>query len=67
MKTQVQPVRLNPAKAAGESTLVKSTALMTFRFLRSAIEAAKTVPGLVEQAAADVRDAWEESNPSPKL
>ncbi|MBK6357126.1 MAG: hypothetical protein IPF44_10565 [Betaproteobacteria bacterium] len=62
MKTIVQPVRLTPANAEGESRLIKSTALMAFRFLRTTIEAAKTVPGIVAEAASDVREAWEESS-----
>jgi hypothetical protein len=66
MKTHVQPVPLTPVATTSESRLVKSAALMTFRFLRSAIDAAKTVPGIVSEAASDVRDAWEESNSSPK-
>jgi len=66
MKTHVQPVPLTPVATTSESRLVKSAALMTFRFLRSAIDAAKTVPGIVSEAASDVREAWEESNSSPK-
>lgn len=66
MKTHVQPIPLTPVATTSESRLVKSAALMTFRFLRSAIDAAKTVPGIVSEAASDVRDAWEESNTSPK-
>ena len=66
MKTHVQPVPLTPVATTSESRLVKSAALMTFRFLRSAIDAAKTVPGIVSEAASDVREAWEESNTSPK-
>ena len=66
MKTHVQPIPLTPVATTSESRLVKSAALITFRFLRSAIDAAKTVPGIVSEAASDVRDAWEESNTSPK-
>ncbi len=66
MKTHVQPIPLTPVATTSESRLVKSAALMTFRFLRSAIDAAKTVPGIVSEAASDVREAWEESNSSPK-
>ncbi len=66
MKTHVQPIPLTPVATTSESRLVKSAALMTFRFLRSAIDAAKTVPGIVSEAASDVREAWEESNTSPK-
>ena len=66
MKTHVQPIPLTPVATTSESRLVKSAALMTFRILRSAIDAAKTVPGIVSEAASDVREAWEESNTSPK-
>lgn len=66
MKTHVQPIPLTPVATTSESRLVKSAALITFRFLRSAIDAAMTVPGIVSEAASDVRDAWEESNTSPK-
>lgn len=62
MKTQVQPVPLTPADAESETRLIKSAALVTFRFVRATINAAKTVPGIVSQAASDVRDAWEESS-----
>ena len=62
MKTQVQPVPLTQADAESETRIVKSAALVTFRFVRATINAAKTVPGIVSQAASDVRDAWEESS-----
>ncbi|MEF8699081.1 MAG: hypothetical protein V5B32_03135 [Candidatus Accumulibacter sp. UW26] len=62
MKTQVQPVPLKPADAESETRIIKSAALVTFRFVRATINAAKTVPGIVSQAASDVRDAWEESS-----
>ena len=62
MKTQVQPVPFKPAEAESETRIIKSAALVTFRFVRATINAAKTVPGIVNQAASDVRDAWEESS-----
>ena len=62
----IERLPLTPVATTSESRLVKSAALMTFRFLRSAIDAAKTVPGIVSEAASDVREAWEESNTSPK-
>lgn len=62
MKTHVQPVPLKPVATEHESRIVKSAALVTFRLVRATIEAAKTVPGIVSQAASDVRDAWEESS-----
>jgi len=66
MKVHVQPIPLTPAKAESESRYIKTAALFTFRGLRAIVEAAKTVPCIVAEAASDVRDAWEESNPSPK-
>ncbi len=67
MKVHVQPIPLKPAKAESESRYIKTAALFTFRGLRAIVEAAKAVPAIVTEAASDVRDAWEESNPSPKL
>jgi hypothetical protein len=66
MKTHNQAIPLTPATSDGESRIIKTAALFTFRGLRAVIDAAKTVPGLVAEAASDVRDAWEESNNSPK-
>ena len=66
MKTHHQPIPLKPTKAASESRLVKTAALFTFRGLRALVDAAKTLPGIVAEAASDVRDAWEESNTAPK-
>jgi len=66
MKTHNQAIPLNPANIASESRLVKTAALFTFRGLRAIVDAAKTVPGIVAEAASDVRDAWEESNTAPK-
>ena len=66
MKTIVQPVRLSTVNAE-ESRLIKTAALFTFRGIRALVDAAKEVPGIVTQAASDVREAWEESNASPKL
>ena len=66
MKTHNQAIPLTPANSNGESRIIKTAALFTFRGLRAIVEAAKTVPGLVVDAASDVRDAWEESNSSPK-
>ena len=60
MKVHVQPIPLNPAKT--ESRLVKQGALMTFRALRALAVHARKAPGLIAQAATDVREAWEESS-----
>ena len=61
MKTHTQPVPLNPAQAESESRLVKAIALFAFRGVRTVIDTAKEVPGIVSQAATDVVEAWEES------
>ena len=67
MKTIVQPVALKPeASAMPERHVVKTVALFTFHGLRSLIDAAKEVPGIVTQAASDISEAWEESS-RPKL
>jgi len=66
MKTQNQAIPLTHAKSDGESRIIKTAALFTFRGLRAIVDAAKTVPAIVAEAASDVRDAWEESNTSPK-
>lgn len=66
MKTHNQAIPLNPTNAKSEARLVKTAALFTFRGLRALVDAAKTVPAIVAEAASDVRDAWEESNTSPK-
>jgi hypothetical protein len=66
MKVQSQPVSLNPAQTESESRLVKAIALFAFRGVRTVIDTAKEVPGLVSQAATDVVEAWEESR-GPKV
>lgn len=60
MKHHLQPVQLVSMSADGST--VKRGALATFKLLRSAMEQAKTVPGIVQQAATDIREAWEESS-----
>jgi hypothetical protein len=46
--------------------LVKRTALVAFRALRVVTNQARSVPGVLAQAADDVRDAWAESaRPNP--
>lgn len=55
----------NTAKPSG--TAVKSVALATFRFLRSASDQAQKLPGLIQQTSSDIADAWRESGqPDPK-
>jgi hypothetical protein len=59
MKVHTNAVRLsNPS--SGER-LVKRGALIAFRAMRVLTEQAKKTPGILAQASADVRDAWQES------
>jgi hypothetical protein len=60
MQVQVQPIRLSVAQPT--ERLVKRGALTFFRVVRSVVDHSKEVPGLLEQAAHDVRQAWEESS-----
>lgn len=60
MKTVSNPIPL--ATDSSKSRWVKSASLLLFRGLRAAAEAAMEVPGIVEQAVSDVREAWEESS-----
>lgn len=62
MKHTTQPIPLTPSIAADDDRPIKHGALAVFRLLRSGIEQAKTVPGLLQQAATDIREAWEESS-----
>ncbi len=59
MNIKTQAIQLsNPS--SGER-LVKRSALMAFRALRAITEQAKKAPGILAQASADVRDAWQET------
>ena len=62
MKVHVQPIALTPAAQQSSESIVKRSALSAFRLLRAAIGQASTVPGMLAQASADVRDAWQESS-----
>lgn len=62
MKHTVQPIPLVKAAAPDDSRLIKQGALTMFRLLRSGIEQAKELPGIVQQVATDIREAWEESS-----
>ena len=64
MAIKTQPVSLASLQTDNERP-VKSAALAAFRFVREMSVHAKRVPGLMTMAAADIRDAWEESA-SPK-
>ena len=62
MKIHVQPIALTPVRSSSSERLVKRGALTAFRLLHAACAQASTVPGLLAQASADVRDAWQESS-----
>lgn len=66
MKTHVNPIPLKAADTDDETHFVKSAALFTFGFVRSVIDAAAAVPGIVSQAASDIGEAWEESDKAGK-
>lgn len=59
----VQPIRLNADLTIAKSeSMIKTCARLTFRSLRSAVAYSKEVPGLIQQAKADIREAWEETS-----
>ena len=62
MKIHVQPIALTPVRSSSSERLVKRGALTAFRLLRAACAQASTVPGILAQASADVREAWQESS-----
>ena len=59
MQVHTQAIKLS-SQSSGDR-LVKRGALMAFRVLRVVTDQAKKAPGLLAQASADVRDAWQES------
>jgi hypothetical protein len=61
MKLQNQTIRLSNS-AADDSTVVKRTALTLFRVVRAAVDHSKVFPSIMQQAADDIRTAWEESS-----
>lgn len=61
MKHNLQPIPLNTDAVTTERP-VKRGALAAFRLLRAGLDQAKTVPGLLQKTAADIREAWEESS-----
>ena len=65
MKHTTKPIPLHPVTVKAEESVVKRSALSTFRLVRAAVAQARTVPAFVAQAASDVRQAWGESA-SPK-
>ena len=62
MKLSAQPVPLNTATTTSERRPIKQGALAAFRALRVGLEQAKTVPSILQQAAIDIHEAWEESS-----
>lgn len=60
MQVQVKPVSLATAQPTGR--IVKRGALSLFRVVRAVVDHSKEVPGILQQAAEDVRTAWEESS-----
>lgn len=61
MSIKTQPVTLTQVSAT-EHRVVKRCALGLFRLVRGAADQAQKVPGLLQQAAADVVQAWEETS-----
>jgi hypothetical protein len=64
MKVHTQAVQLSNPQP--EERLVKRGALLAFRALRAVTAQAKKTPGILAQASADVRSAWQESS-SPNV
>ena len=62
MKHTARPIPLDNAVEAHDSRLIKQGALTMFRLLRAGMEQAMELPGIVQQAATDIREAWEESS-----
>lgn len=59
MKTQHQRIPLGTSPSSDR--LVKRGALLAFKAVRAVTHRAKGVPGILSQAATDVRDAWAET------
>jgi hypothetical protein len=62
MKVETQAVRLSDP-SSGER-FVKRGALVAFRALRALTAQAVKALGVLAQASADVREAWEQSRPN---
>jgi len=59
---QSQPIQLNPdLTVVREESVVKQGALTTFRALRYLMAQSRKAPGLMQQAAQEIREAWQES------
>lgn len=57
-------VSIKPKQPVSSGSAVKSVALTAFRLLRSAGSKVQKLPGMVQQAGIEIRDAWEESRPN---
>lgn len=57
-------VSIKPKQPVSSGSAVKSAALVAFRLLRSAGSKAQKLPGMVQKASIEIRDAWEESRPN---
>ncbi len=57
---QTVPIKLNSNQST--DSLVKRGALLAFRAVRSIASQAKEAPGILSQAASDVKSAWEQSS-----
>ena len=63
MKQYKQGIPLNKtAPATNSGSAVKSVALATFKFLRASSSKASKLPAILQQAATDVAEAWEQSS-----
>jgi len=62
MKVQVQAIPLSDTQPS--ERIVKRGALLLFRGLRALTEQVAKAPGVLAQASADVREAWEQSRPN---
>lgn len=60
MKTQHKIIPLG--NSTSTDRLVKRGALLAFKAVRAVTHQAKGVPGILSQAATDVREAWAESS-----
>lgn len=58
MKTLSQSIQLSTTT---DERIVKTSALMLFRAVRTVADYASQLPAVATQAASDVADAWEES------
>jgi hypothetical protein len=63
MKVQNQAIQLS---TTSQSSIVKTSALFTFRALRTLAGYVAELPAVATQVANDVQAAWEESAASPK-